>query len=411
MQLIEQALLLEEVQFAERKKIADLEVKIQQDKLTAGKNFTTEEKKLLEQQGVEYAILMQQKKAITDDEIKALSDSLVAQEQVNNESIALREKAQNRIDAMADKAEQKRQKEIEAAEKAKEKAENEMVKAKEKLDKELEDYRRFLSDQRKADKEALDKKKQDALDHAEWVKEQQMINAQNMLEISALNNENEFAIKRRALEIQRQDAITSAKQTGADINLINQKYALQQIEITKLETDAKLQLASQFAGNLATIFGEGSALGKAAGVAQVTIETYRGAMAAYVGMIEAIPGPIGIAAGIVAAAAAVAVGIANVKKIMAVKTPGKSGGSAGSVPSAISASQPAQRSFAQSTGSSYVTQPQLTQAQVNALPNQNNLSADDIANAVAKLPPPIVTVEDINAKTEGVKKIEVMATV
>jgi len=47
-------------------------------------------------------------------------------------------------------------------------------------------------------------------------------------------------------------------------------------------------------------------------------------------MISAIPGPVGIAAGAVAAAGVLASGYANVKKILAVKTP--KGGGGGSAP-------------------------------------------------------------------------------
>jgi hypothetical protein len=48
---------------------------------------------------------------------------------------------------------------------------------------------------------------------------------------------------------------------------------------------------------------------------------------------------------------------------------------------------------------------------LNALPNQNLLTAEQIALAVSKLPAPIVTVEDINAKTSAVQKVEVRANI
>ena len=116
---------------------------------------------------------------------------------------------------------------------------------------------------------------------------------------------------------------------------ITQKYAKADIAINKATTNAKMALAGGFAENIATIAGEQTAIGKAAAVAATTISTFQGATAAFTGMTSSIPGPVGIGLGIAAAAAAVVSGLANVKKILAVKSglPGDSGGG-GSVPSA-----------------------------------------------------------------------------
>ena len=78
----------------------------------------------------------------------------------------------------------------------------------------------------------------------------------------------------------------------------------------------------------ATLLGESTAAGKAAAVAAATIDTYQAAVSSY-NSLSGIPyvGPVlgGIAAGV-----AVASGLANVKKILAVKTPGGGGGGGGS---------------------------------------------------------------------------------
>jgi hypothetical protein len=55
MQLIGQALLLEEVQFSERKKIADAEVEIAKQAIIMGMNLTEAQKKELDKRGVAYA--------------------------------------------------------------------------------------------------------------------------------------------------------------------------------------------------------------------------------------------------------------------------------------------------------------------------------------------------------------------
>jgi hypothetical protein len=204
-----------------------------------------------------------------------------------------------------------------------------------------------------------------------------------------------------------------AKERGEEEYAIRKKYADAEVEIAKLTNDEKLALASDFANNIAIIFGEQSAIGKAAAVVQTTIDTYVAAFSAYKGMIEAIPGPIGMITGIAAAAAATAAGVATVKKILAVDTGGQEAkvGMKASMPTAITASTPAQRSFAAPVGSTIFTQPQLSQTELNAMPGQSLLTADEIARALSNMPAPIVTVEDINAKVNQVNKINVRANI
>jgi len=116
---------------------------------------------------------------------------------------------------------------------------------------------------------------------------------------------------------------------------------------------------------------------------------------------------MGWPAGLVGAAISAA---ATIAQIALIKSQSFDGGGSGS-PSAISGSVPAQKTFAQSAGSSVLTQTQLSQPQLNAIPNQNTLTAADIAAALSGMPPPIVTVEDINAKVKAVNKVEVRANI
>ncbi len=117
--------------------------------------------------------------------------------------------------------------------------------------------------------------------------------------------------------------------TEAEKQKIRDHYAEEEEKLTKLTTKQKLDLASNAMGNLATIFGEESKAGKAAAIAQTTIETYKGATSAY-SSLAGIP-IVGPVLGGIAAAAAVAAGIANVKKITSIGpsvSGGKGGGSA-----------------------------------------------------------------------------------
>ena len=114
-------------------------------------------------------------------------------------------------------------------------------------------------------------------------------------------------------------AITAEKDVNSKLKGILQKKAEQEVEIEKLSTEAKIDLASNTLGNLATIFGQESKAGKVAAIAQTTIETYKGATAAYASL-AGIP-IVGPALGGVAAAAAVAAGLANVRAIQSTGQP------------------------------------------------------------------------------------------
>jgi len=214
----------------------------------------------------------------------------------------------------------------------------------------------------------------------------------------------------KALVNEKKDyEIKIANERGEETLGIRKRYAAAEAEIDKLTIDTKLALATGFAANIATIFGENTAIGKAAAVAETTINTYASATAAYKALASVpLVGPV---LGAAAAAAAIAAGIANVKKILAVKSglPGDTGG--GVMPTAIIKTPTAQRAFAPPAGSTILTQPQLTQTQLNTLPQQNLLTADAIAEALKRMPAPVVTVEDINAKIANVKKVEVRATI
>ena len=110
------------------------------------------------------------------------------------------------------------------------------------------------------------------------------------------------------------------------------------IKIGELEAQAKAKMVAAIGQTLATaseLLGKNTVAGKAMAVAATTVDTLQSSISAYKGMVAAIPGPAGIAAGAVAAAGSIATGLATVKKIVSVKVPGKGGG--GSAPS-ISAS-------------------------------------------------------------------------
>lgn len=118
--------------------------------------------------------------------------------------------------------------------------------------------------------------------------------------------------------------------TEAEFNQKTDELAKARIAIRQAEQQANEKVADAIGktfGNLSTLVGKQTALGKAFAIVQATIDTYSSAVKSYNAM-AGIP-VVGPALGFVAAAAAVAAGIANVKKILAVQVPATSGGSGG----------------------------------------------------------------------------------
>lgn len=119
--------------------------------------------------------------------------------------------------------------------------------------------------------------------------------------------------------------------------------------IKQAEFDAAVDIADKLGGlaeKASGLLGKHTAAGKVLAIASTTIDTFKSATSAFAGMTASIPGPVGIAAGVAAAALAVAAGIANVKKIIAVKVPGAGGGSA---PSGVSMPAPVTPTLSRTT--------------------------------------------------------------
>lgn len=155
----------------------------------------------------------------------------------------------------------------------------------------------------------------------------QIRDLENMMVIEQDNIFAVIELERKKNEILRRNEIEEAERTGASVALINSKYAKIDEKLVEEKNKTKLQLGADFFGNIATVFGEQTRVGKAAAIAETMINTYASATAAYKSL-AAIPF-IGPALGVAAAAAAVAAGLANIKKIRAVNTSVSKGYSAG----------------------------------------------------------------------------------
>lgn len=149
--------------------------------------------------------------------------------------------------------------------------------------------------------------------------EKQLLDLENQKAILADNFIAQAEIDKAQNEIKRQQEVANAEQTGADVALINAKYAQIQQEIEDAKQTNKVKLASDAFGSLAAIFGEESKAGKAAAIAQTTIDTYQSAVSAFKSL-SGIP-IVGPALGGIASAAAITAGFKAVKQITATKTP------------------------------------------------------------------------------------------
>lgn len=192
--------------------------------------------------------------------------------------------------------------------------------------------------------------------------------------------------------------------------LIDQQYTDAKQELSLIRMDQQLQeldAISSIAGSVSELFGKQTIAAKGLSVAQALISTYTAGVKA---MAE-LPLGSGPVLRFVTLAAVIAAGLGQVKNILAVKIPGGGGDAPASIPTAISSSVPAQRASSNPVGSTILTQQQLSQNQLNALPNQNLLTADDIARALSNMPPPVVTVEAYEAVAKSKTKIEVRANI
>ena len=139
--------------------------------------------------------------------------------------------------------------------------------------------------------------KQAQLDY-EWETNQERKAIEDELNLLASEEQDAAVLERKAF---LNDQLTALEADHQD----------KKVEVAAAAEDAKLSLYADVAGSIAQIAGQQSAVGKAAAIAQSTINTYQGATKAF-----AEGGFWGIAQG----AMIIAAGLANVAKIAGVKT-------------------------------------------------------------------------------------------
>nr|DAT68615.1 MAG TPA: tail length tape measure protein [Caudoviricetes sp.] len=151
------------------------------------------------------------------------------------------------------------------------------------------------------------KEEQDAL-----MKEREAMDAANLHKLKMAEITNEYDLRQAQLDAQYAQEIAAAEKIGADTALIQARYEKAKEDNTKARVNAELTMTAGLAGQMSTLLGEESAIGKAFGVVQATINTYIGATKAL-----AQGGILGIAQ----AAIVIAFGMKQVASIAKQKEP------------------------------------------------------------------------------------------
>lgn len=224
---------------------------------------------------------------------------------------------------------QQKEDEIREADRLKKEAKQKEDEAKELADAErqfqLERQSIALRNQYIADEDAR------AIANRQFLYENELIALQQALDNKLLSEEEYFEAVRLATERSNAD-IAAINQKAVD-DEIKRRQQLQNMVVNLAMTSFKSisDLATAFAGENKERQRKAFNLQKGVQIAQTTIDTFRGAQAAFTSFAS-IP-VVGPALGAVAAAAAVAAGVANIKKIADTKFDEGGGGTVPSTPS------------------------------------------------------------------------------
>lgn len=108
-------------------------------------------------------------------------------------------------------------------------------------------------------------------------REAKAMDLENQRAIEEENITSDFERETLRLEQQYQMEVAAAEKAGADVTLIEAKYAQIREKREKELVNAKLQMTADIAGQISNIMGQESAAGKVFALAQATINTYLGA--------------------------------------------------------------------------------------------------------------------------------------
>ena len=195
--------------------------------------------------------------------------------------------------------------------------------------------KRLAEEQLAAEKEAIARRiEQEQIDgdkaQAERDKKRQayITDFENDLAIRQLQGESLYQLRLEQLERERTAEILAAEKVGADTTKIMQKYELLQVQIKRDAQRSMLGTLADGLGTVADLLGKNTVAGKAAGIAQATINTYLG-VSQVLAAPPSGPEPFNTITKAVSIATTIGTGLANVANIVKVPTKFESGGIAG----------------------------------------------------------------------------------
>ena len=144
------------------------------------------------------------------------------------------------------------------------------------------------------------------------------------LENQKIINENNFLAQienekaQNAIKLSQE--LADAEKSGADQQIIKDKYAQMDIDLKRKVLDTQMSATATMFGNIAQLLGENSKAGKAAAIAQATINTYQGVSAAWMAP-AVLPQPFDAISKVAASGIALMSGLKAVKEITKTKSP------------------------------------------------------------------------------------------
>lgn len=170
-----------------------------------------------------------------------------------------------------------------------------------------------------AEQTAEDERLRQAIEYQQRILDMEAQGA-NEFEIRTELATQNYAKELSDLEARRETELMSLENYEAQKKLIESQAAAAQQEITKAETDARHEAYSEMFGGIAKLLGEHTAAGKAAAIAQATINTYNGVTEVW-DSESVLPEPFATAAKVVNTGVVLASGLGAVKKITSVGLP------------------------------------------------------------------------------------------
>jgi hypothetical protein len=189
---------------------------------------------------------------------------------------------------------------------------------------ELENYKKVQEEKIRIANEANDL----ATAKKEFDKQRLITDWENEMEIRRLQGEGEYTLRQEQLDRQMANELKAADTNGAQKNKIYEKYELAKTLIQKETQRTQLGMLSDGLGQVAELLGKNTIAGKAAGIAQATINTYLG-VSQVLAAPPSGPEPLNTITKALAIATTIGTGIANVANIAKVPTKFAAGGLAG----------------------------------------------------------------------------------